>query len=123
LVVASSRRCGIPWEPAENCQDSLSRIISGRSGSFQRDGIVGLGLLVAGLFVAGNLPNESGPVGVICGFFRSEVDNSLSFIDVVEDMAGAGQKRLDASISPKYARVALAGGISFGRSLGNPLVH
>ena len=54
-IAEAQRLCGIPWEPGENCQDYLSRITTGRSGSFQRDGIVGLGLVVAGLFVAGNL--------------------------------------------------------------------
>jgi hypothetical protein len=59
-IAEAQRLCGIPWEPGENCQDNLSRVTTGRSGSFQRDGIVGLGLVVAGLFVAGNLLADSG---------------------------------------------------------------
>jgi hypothetical protein len=56
---------GYPCAESRGSQEKTARItchvlLQEGPGVFQRDGIVGLGLVVAGLFVAGNLLADSG---------------------------------------------------------------
>ncbi len=45
---------GVPWLPGDNCQDLVSRAVTGRNGSPTRDAIVGLAAIIV-IVVLGSL--------------------------------------------------------------------
>jgi hypothetical protein len=46
---------GVPWLPGDNCQDFVSRAVTGHNGSPTRDAVVGLGIFGALLWIAASI--------------------------------------------------------------------